>query len=250
MMNDLQLIEYAKERHKENQQIDFKNTFIVEESYFGVEYKAIHLPLKKGANNQTNTSLALIDLYDPNKEKYYECRRKFLYRRLDLKTFTGFIIPYTIVYSLIGLSYFYAEFLLVLSFILPIIFGFIFFKLFYDEMKDYLKKIADLIVITSGFSTAALLIIPYLPFKNFSSATLLSSLQKNYNALPILDDLKSLITLISIEFFIGFYTIKFLIALTETRQARNDYHSIKPGNPLPKNKLNFFQRLKSLLTSK
>jgi len=236
MKSDEEIVERTKKKFRKNKEVELNKIYVVNENYFGTEYKAIHAPLKKEKRNTPEKPLAYVDLYDPAEDKYHNNRRGFLYKKLNARLISTFLIPYTAIYIIIALGYLWSFFFLALSFLLPIIFGYIFFKLCYEEMKDYLKKIADLIVITSGVTTATLTIMPFLPFKKIMATEQYSKLADFYINHPFIDDIKSIITLLSIEFFIGFYTIKFLIALSEVLVAKIDYHNRELDNPLPEKK--------------
>lgn len=236
MKTDEEIIESTKKRFRKNKEVELNKVYVVDEKYFGTEYKAIYAPLKKEKINSSEKPLAYVDLYDPAEDKYHKNRRGFLYKKLNARFVSTFLIPYTTIYTIIALGYLWSFFFVALSFLLPIIFGYIFFKLCYEEMKDYLKKIADLIVITSGVTTAALTIMPFLPLKRIIATEQYSALATLNIEYPFIDDVRSIITLLSIEFFIGFYTIKFLIALSEVSIAKIDYHNRELDDPLPEKK--------------
>lgn len=246
MKSDYELIKLTIEKEPDKIKDTILNEiYIIDESFFGADYKTIILPLKKEAKVFTikgKKANAYKCLYDPKNDIFYPSRRSFIKDKIDKNIFSYLTLPYSIIATLIATGYFFNLSFLILAFLLPIIYGYMIFGMCYCYMKDYLKKFSDLVVLTSGALTAILTIIPFLPIEKLNQDTLYKDLTSFFNENVVFDTIITLGKILSIEAFICFYVIKFCIACSETIQSKIEYDSKeKPSTFIVKKRNRFHE---------
>lgn len=150
----------------------------------------------------------------------HSSRNIYVRQLIDKKIFNIFVIPLLLIFFLICLGYYSIVFFAILSYLLPLIFGYMIYSITYDQMGDYLKKIADFVVIFTGAIGATVLILEFIDInilkENIFIFKIITFAQAKVNYLTTF-------RVLAVEIFIFFYTIKLLISFTEFRVARKEW---------------------------
>ncbi|HII0015108.1 TPA: hypothetical protein ACYX6O_004956 [Klebsiella pneumoniae] len=150
----------------------------------------------------------------------HSSRKIYVRQLINKKIFNIFFIPFLLILFLICLGYYSIVFFAILSYLLPILFGYMIYSMTYDQMGDYLMKMADFVVIFTGAIGATVLILEFIDINIFKENVFIFEVI-NFSQAKI-NHLKAF-RVLAVEIFIFFYTIKLFISFTEFRVARKEW---------------------------
>lgn len=226
---------------KKSIKVDKENCRIVKEKIFKKEYYVLKLPLKKESYNNNAEPIYRKKSYklilDSDSMEIISSKPLFKKKMLNRMLWVTFFIPYPIL----CFFFFFLKPLFIIA--LPFIFGFIIYYMAYNDLKDYLKKLADTVTFFSGAFTACIAIGRYYN----SPITSLAMLKNPYMNITIS---------ISLLIFSFFACIKLYISIEETIAARGKYLSDSSSlfsirNHMPKTKIffhKFMRRISNILS--
>ncbi|MDE8558832.1 hypothetical protein [Pantoea vagans] len=200
--------------------IDINEISIHEENFFGKPYYTINIPKNELGKKKYSNPHPFRSLLDAGNDDFFFSRKKYIEKLIKKKIFKIFLIPYLTIFLMISIGSYYNDLFLILMYLLPLLFGYMTFSISYFTMGDYLKKMADFVVIFTGALGATLLIFNFVGMNTLNDNFIISN--ANAIALEYSKLYKALRILLS-EVFIYFYTIKLLISHSELTLSRKEY---------------------------
>ncbi|WP_233963647.1 hypothetical protein [Pectobacterium versatile] len=211
-------------KHFKNKEkfIDIDRVSTRSEKFFGKEFTTVIMHKNGLGKEKSKNDKPYISIIENESGIAHSSRKIYVRQLINKKIFNIYAIPFLLILFLICLGYYSVVFFAVLSYLLPMLFGYMIYAMTYDQMGDYLKKIADFVVIFTGAIGATALILEFIDINilkgNFFITGIITFVQAKINYLTAF-------RVLAVEIFIFFYTIKLLISFTELRVARRDWLS-------------------------